>query len=155
MKEKQRLVFIAGPYNGEPYQVERNVWKAREAAIALWATGFVAICPHLNSHNFGGVVPEGEFYKAYLEVLSRCDAVLMLNGSWKSKGATLEVNRAMELGLPVFESVFFLDRHYENFDEARPCPLDHTIQAENYSLCQQCQRVIRPIDPTTRELVGR
>lgn len=104
-----KLVYIAGPYRHKTkIGIEDNILRAREAAVAVWKTGAAALCPHLNSAHFDGIVPDSHFLDAGLLMLRHCDAVLVI-GSWEaSAGTGAEIHEAYSSGIPVFESVEML-----------------------------------------------
>ena len=98
------IVYISGAYsNGDR---EENVARARRVAIELLKRGLTPLCPHTHYHNFDH---EGVDYDAIIradvELLLRCDAVLMLPGWQTSNGAKIEHKRAIEEGIPVFYGV--------------------------------------------------
>jgi hypothetical protein len=96
------IVYVAGPYSAPtPQGVDANIQQARQAAIALWREGHVAICPHLNTAHFEDECPGLDFVKGDLEILSRCDALVMLPGWEQSKGARRELEFATERDIPV------------------------------------------------------
>ncbi len=64
--------------------------------------GLAAICPHANTEKMDDAVSEDEFITRDLEIVSRCDAILMLPGWEASQGAEQERRRAALLGLPIF-----------------------------------------------------
>ena len=97
-----RLIYIAGSYRSDTEDgLFENIYKARKAAKHLWADGWVAVCPHLNSAFMGGVVDEMTFLLGGLEILRRCDAVYVLKDSENSKGTQAEVKLAEDLGMLV------------------------------------------------------
>lgn len=100
-----KIVYVAGKYLGETHQKTRlNIDVARNEAEFVWSRGCVAICPHLNSAWMSGICDEKLFYDGYLELVTRCDALLTC-WNWNiSKGAMLEVALAEKLGIPVFHS---------------------------------------------------
>lgn len=102
-----KLVYIAGPYGGADYlAIDRNIAAAREVAAALADARIGFVCPHLNSAHFEAVTPDvpEEWWKALdLEILGRCDAILLIDGWSQSDGAEGEARHASGLGLPVFE----------------------------------------------------
>ena len=97
------VVYIAGPYRAEtPWRVQANIRAAQEAALTIWKLGAVALCPHSNTGQFEGECPDDVWLVGDLELLRRCDAVLMI-GAWRhSQGASAEHQLASELGLPIF-----------------------------------------------------
>ena len=99
-----KLIYIAGPYRADSqYETAQNIARARKAAEAVWALGGAALCPHLNSAWMSGLGPEGMFLRGYLELLRRCDAILVLADSDDSVGTQNELALAHTLGMPVFE----------------------------------------------------
>lgn len=98
-----KVIYIAGPYNGD---IDMNIAKARRMAVKLWEHGFIALCPHLNTANFEQVcqAPEHIFLEGYLELLKRCDGIILLEGWLASKGSISEANLASELEMPIFHN---------------------------------------------------
>ena len=98
-----QVVFVAGPYRADSEQgVHRNIQRARGVAEVLWARGYVALCPHMNTAFMGGISPDDHFLAGGLELLRRCDAVVVCEGWQRSCGTRAEIARAQELGLPVY-----------------------------------------------------
>jgi len=101
-----RIVYIAGPYRATTeYGVYRNIQEAERVALEVWKAGYAAICPHKNTAFFGGACPDSVWLEGDLEILRRCDAVLMLTGSSSSQGATAELSEALRIKKPYFFSV--------------------------------------------------
>jgi len=71
----------------------------------VWKLGAVAICPHANTANFDGELPDEAFLAGDLAVLDRCDAVIVTSDWQASSGARHEVDVARDRGLPVFETL--------------------------------------------------
>ena len=100
-----KRVYIAGPITGvDGYEESFN-----KAAADLEALGFEAVNP---------IAPgpvEGADYKYYIDrglrMLMECDAIYMLRGWRKSKGATLESFYAMICGLEYYEQEDDDDEH--------------------------------------------
>ena len=97
------VVYIAGPYRAStPRRILANIWTAQEAALLVWQSGGVAICPHANTALFDGEAADEVWLAGDLELLRRSDAVLMC-GAWQdSTGARAEHELAKALALPVF-----------------------------------------------------
>lgn len=103
------LVYVAGPYRGKSrfrlirfFQVLRNIWRARRVAAQLWAKGFVAICPHLNTFLMDNVCSQERFLEGDLEILQHCKALVTTPGYSNSEGTKGEIEFARRLGIPVF-----------------------------------------------------
>jgi len=98
-----KVVYIAGSYRSETISgVFNNILKAREVALKYWKKGFAVICPHMNTALFDGEMPDDTWLDGDIEILKRCDAIVMMKGWEKSAGATIELEEAMKLNLNVF-----------------------------------------------------
>lgn len=100
------LVYVAGPYSASTKEgVEKNIQLARQSAIKLWEVGHVVFCPHLNTAYFDEDcnLTNEDFIERDLLVLARCDAVYVLDGWGDSKGTKIELTKAGELGIPIFQ----------------------------------------------------
>lgn len=98
-----KLIYVAGPYRNDiEHRVWQNIMLARDVAMQIWQAGGVPIVPHLNSMLMGGLVDIEQFLKGDCEIISRCDA-LMLIGLWNSsEGSQIERRFAEEKDIPVF-----------------------------------------------------
>ncbi len=98
-----KLIYTAGPYRAAtPYDVRRNIERARDVAAALWRMGWAVVCPHANSAHLDGVVPEERFLEGDLEMLRRCDALVLIPGWHVSEGSRAEKAEAERHGIPVY-----------------------------------------------------
>lgn len=98
------VVYIAGPYRAPTISgVLANIGRAREAALAVWKAGAVALCPHLNTALFDGEADDSVWLEGDLVLMRRCDAVLAIDGWRRSTGASLEVECADKYGIRVHE----------------------------------------------------
>ena len=103
-----RVAYIAGPYRGKTESdVVANIRHAEKYAIKYWQMGYAVICPHKNTALFGGLAPDEVWLKGDLEILNRCDVVVMIPGWWASFGAMDEEEFARKVGLNII---------YENSD---------------------------------------
>jgi hypothetical protein len=99
----QKLVYVAGPYNADTERgVLENIRRAERVAIEVWKHGAVAICPHLNTRFFGGILPEEAWIQGDFSIIRRVDAIMFTQDWWLSPGAKREHELADELGLPQF-----------------------------------------------------
>ncbi len=105
MTGKSRPVaYIAGPYRGmNGFDVSRNIESARLVAAALWRQGFYVLCPHMNTAHFDGVVDDRVFLDGALELMRRCDLVVLSRGWALSEGAREEIRAALAAGMPIYE----------------------------------------------------
>jgi len=112
-----KVVYIAGPFRGPtPWDIENNIRRAETLALEVWRLPAAALCPHCNTRFFQNAAPDNVWLDGDLEMLRRCDAV-MLTPDWeKSGGARAEVEEAHRLGIPVFESLALL-RRWLTYDE--------------------------------------
>jgi hypothetical protein len=106
-------IYIAGPYqardctmHGAPLMTQRNVDRAIRAFHRLKREGHEPFVPHLSHYiHIHASCPEdyGEWWYGYdLTFLDHwAEAIYMLNGFSDSKGARLELKRAMENGLEI------------------------------------------------------
>lgn len=101
-----RVIYIAGPFRGpSAWAIESNIRVAESLALEVWRAGAVAVCPHANSRYFQGAAPDDIWLTGYLELLRRCDAVLVTPDWTRSAGAMAEVAEADAHGLPVFDTL--------------------------------------------------
>lgn len=92
-------IYVAGPYTKG--DVALNVREAVITGNLLRLMGHTPFIPHL-THYWHMMIPqEYEFWLKYdMEWLEKCDAVFRIPG--ESHGADKEVERAKELGKPIF-----------------------------------------------------
>ena len=96
------VVYVAGPYRAPTIAgIRANIEAARVAAEVFWRMGYAVICPHLNSGLMDGIVADEDFLEADLEILRRCDQIVMVPGWEQSAGARGELELARECGLVV------------------------------------------------------
>ena len=104
-------VYIASPYSmGDNTE---NINRQIDMASALRDHGFTPYAP-LMSHfeDMRHPRPWGDWIEHDLEWLKVCDCVLRLDG--ESKGADMEVEYAVKLGIPVFFNLEVLIAEIEN-----------------------------------------
>ena len=105
-----KVVYVAGPYMGEThdgksfFQIHTNIMVAREWAKKVFALGAFAFCPHLNCFHMelDTDFSADWWRKADLEILERCDAVLLIPGWENSRGSVMEKTFAQDNSIPVF-----------------------------------------------------
>jgi nucleoside 2-deoxyribosyltransferase len=94
------IIYLSGPYRGK---VEENIKAARKVAIELWEDGYTVICPHLNTANFEKdcLIKDESYLSGDFEILSRCDAMIVLPNFEHSEGTLEEIRYASGRGIPV------------------------------------------------------
>ena len=93
-----KLIYIAGKYRGKTInEIHDNIEAARKVAVKWWSYGFAVICPHLNSAMMDGAADDQIFIDGGIEILSRCDTIVMMKGWEESLGACDELELAHEL----------------------------------------------------------
>jgi nucleoside 2-deoxyribosyltransferase len=100
-------VYVAGPYSADNViDVLRNIGRGQQACAEIFRLGFAPFCPW-HDKSFVTDQPEEhltveQFYRYSMSWLEVSDCLYVLSGWRKSKGTVAEVDRAMELGKPVF-----------------------------------------------------
>jgi hypothetical protein len=110
------LVLIAGPYlsgtNGDPRKIALNRERLESFALPIYERGHLPMVAEWVAlpiiHAAGGRSTDDPVFRTYQypvahRLLECCDAVLRIPG--ESRGADLDVDRARELGLPVYADV--------------------------------------------------
>lgn len=98
-----KVVYVAGKYRGpHAWAVEQNIRAASDVAAAVIRAGHMPLTPHKNIAHMEGLADDAFFLAGTLELLRRCDAVILVPGWESSVGARAEVAEANRLGLPVF-----------------------------------------------------
>ena len=88
---RNELVFISGKYSAPTREgVQENIEVAKRYLKKYILLGYPVICPHTNTAFLGGTAPYDFFVNMYLEILERCDIVVMIPGWKESYGAKKE-----------------------------------------------------------------
>lgn len=87
----KKIAYISGQYsNPDPSKQGQNINNAADVAKEYWKKGYAVICPHLNTAWFDNTVPYKDFLEGDIEIMLRCDVVIMLPGWENSHGAKAE-----------------------------------------------------------------
>lgn len=97
-----KLAFISGPYRSDTISgVVQNIRNAEAVAIKYWKLGYAVFCPHKNTALFDGLAPDNVWLEGDLEILKRCDVIVMMK-TWKeSSGAIAEFEFAAKEGIEI------------------------------------------------------
>ncbi len=99
----QKVLYLAGKYRAKtPHETVRNIRVAEAIAVKLWQRGAAVITPHMNTALFDGAADDSVWLRGYLEILKRCDGLVLLPDWTKSEGAQVENDLAHERGMPTF-----------------------------------------------------
>lgn len=100
-----KVIYVAGPFRGaNHWQIAENIRRAERLALEVWRMGAAAICPHANTAHFQGAAPDEVWLEGNLELLRRCDAMVVTEGWQKSEGTKAEIFKANQWSKPVFMS---------------------------------------------------
>lgn len=100
-----KVVYVAGPYRAPTaWGRQQNIHRAMEVAAEVWKLNAVALCPHANSSNLDGIVPDQSFLDGTLELLRRSDAMILVDGWHDSAGTKGEIDLCERVGKPIFTS---------------------------------------------------
>jgi hypothetical protein len=107
------LILVAGPYrsgtNDDPQLMKKNLLRLEQAALVLFRAGHLPMIGEwvalplmraAGSTQAGDEIYNEFAYPTARRLLTKCDAVLRLDGA--SKGADQDVALARDLGLKVF-----------------------------------------------------
>ena len=101
-----KVVYVAGPFRGkDAWEVEQNIRRAEALALEVWRLGCAAICPHANTRFFDRALPDETFLKGDLEILRRCDAMILTEDWERSSGARAERQYAIDHNILVFYKI--------------------------------------------------
>ena len=115
------VVYIAGPYRAATeFLVEQNRRRAEAAMLLVVGMGLVPLCPHTMTRYLDGRGTDEYWLNATLELMRRCDAVLLCEGWQHSAGTLGEIQEAREMQMPI----------YENLHELAAAVAAETIQGE-------------------------
>ena len=103
-----RLIYVSGPLTADTKgKTLGNIEAATQATRELMDAGFAVICPHLSYYlltpNWNP--SHDDWLRVDVEILRRCDAVLMLPGWLHSKGACMERAHAITHNIPDVTSI--------------------------------------------------
>lgn len=102
MKE-MKMVYVAGPYRADnSWELEANIRAAETISFQVFSLGAVAICPHTISRYMAGTLNDDFWLEATMNMLSRCDAMIVAKGWEKSAGTLGEIGYAIENNISIF-----------------------------------------------------
>ena len=107
----KKLIYVAGKYTASNYSgIEDNIKKAEAVSIKLFSLGWAVFTPHKNTAHY-------EIYESVtdldydfwmeccFEILSRCDAIFMMDGWKESSGSLREHEFAKKCGIEIYHGI--------------------------------------------------
>lgn len=105
------VIYVAGPFRGaNDWERHQNINRTEETAFNVWEAGAAALCPHNNTRHFDGALPDDIWLKGDLELLKRCDGMILSPGWARSQGVAAEIQFAVDHEIPVFYSMLEFHR---------------------------------------------
>lgn len=101
------VVYVAGPYRAHTRErVELNIAAAKHVGALAIAKGWMPLIPHANTAGFEHLTQADDdfFLRGTLELMRRCDAVVLCPGWVASIGTRKEIEIAKSIGTPVYTS---------------------------------------------------
>jgi hypothetical protein len=125
------LIYVAGKYTGD---VDANIAAARKVAIALWEKGHAVICPHLNSAHMEQDCKATwqDYLDGDLNMIARCDALVMVENWGNSPGAVMEHKYAESLGVPIYYAPNLPDLHPTEYKSPVQCQAFREVIGKMY-----------------------
>ena len=104
MSARLPLIYIAGPFRGPtPLDVRRNVERARDLGLRVAQAGGYPVIPHTMTAEFDKQGEDQFWLDGTMEMLRRCDAIVMTKNWTTSAGACAEYQWARGAYMPVYE----------------------------------------------------
>lgn len=107
-----KLVYVAGPFRAassyvpghqDMFAVQENIMAAMKLGLEVARTpGLFPVIPHANTMFFTAAAPDQVWLDGDLEMLARCDAILMTPDWQRSSGARAEHVFAADRNIPIF-----------------------------------------------------
>ncbi len=98
-----KLVYCAAPYRAKTgWGIDQNIQRARELGAQVAEMGAMPVVPHANTAHYDGLQDDQFWLEGTLELMRRCDAILMSSDWERSMGARGEHAEAVRRGMPVF-----------------------------------------------------
>lgn len=99
---RKPVVYVAGRFrSADGWKINENVFAAEKAGREVAALGAMPLVPHSIGAHMAGTEDDTFWLTGTLELMRRCDAVLVLPGYQESQGAMGEIAEAQRIGMPV------------------------------------------------------
>jgi hypothetical protein len=114
-----RCIYVAGAYSADDViSVFSNMRRGIHLALEVLSAGFAPFVPWFDYHfSLLEYIPLHKYYAYSMAWLEKADGLIIQpTGSRKSVGTQKELQRARELGIPIFRNI---EQMKEYFDERR------------------------------------
>ena len=125
---KMMVVYVAGAYRAK-WKIRQilNILKARKQSIKLWRAGIAAICPHTNTAFVDSI--DNYILPGDIEIMKRCDAVLILDNWRSSVGTQAEMKAAISKDIPIYFNIDNLIKAIKQNDLINPSRIIENYRA--------------------------
>ena len=87
-----KIAYIAGPYRGKTaWEVAQNIRRAEIVGLEVARAGVMPLIPHANTAHFDGELIGSFWIAGTLELMRRCDMMIVLPRSESSVGTQAEI----------------------------------------------------------------
>jgi hypothetical protein len=102
-----KVIYVAGALIADDhYKIRLNIDRAAAVGLEVAKLGAAPLIPHTNTGAwFIGTLSHTFWYEATLELMRRCDAVILVPGWQGSKGTQAEIDEAIARKMPIFERI--------------------------------------------------
>ena len=107
-----KVIYVAGPLvAADHWEIRHNINEAAALGLEVARLGHCPVIPHTNTGAvFLGTLTPEFWYEATLELLRRCDAIILTPYWPKAKGAIAERDEACRRKMPIFYNLDELRR---------------------------------------------
>jgi hypothetical protein len=103
--KKKTLVYVIGAYSkNDSGDIQEHIKQAEFVSIRLLRAGYHVFTPHKNTANYEWYEDDFITYRTWIEmdlnILSRCDAIFIMDNAKDSKGSQIEIEFAQSMKIP-------------------------------------------------------
>ena len=98
------IIYVAGPFRApNAWEIEQNIREAERVGLEIARAGAIPFIPHTMYRFFQYALPDEFWLSAGLELLRRCDAIMLLRRWRESSGTRNELAEASLRSMPSME----------------------------------------------------
>lgn len=103
---KKKLVYVIGAYSAnDKNTIADHINEAENISIDLIRAGYHVITPHKNTAGYENYEDDKLTYQTWIDmdlnILSRCDAIFIMDNAKESKGSKIEIEFARKNNIPM------------------------------------------------------